>query len=96
MVVFAAISISGCFCSDIQCLLPANMIGVEKNIIIVNMGFIDLVMFNPVIVSKSGLFEMEEGEDQAPGFDGTDCQHEMERYTEAHLQCFPNIKSTSS
>ena len=37
------------------------MIGVKKNIIIVNMGFIDVVMFNPVIVSKSGPFETEEG-----------------------------------
>ena len=32
--------------------MAANMIGVKKNIIIVNMGFIDVVMFNPVIVSK--------------------------------------------
>ena len=29
--------------------MAANMIGVKKNIIIVNMGFIDIVMFNPVI-----------------------------------------------
>lgn len=28
------------------------MIGVKKNIIIVNMGVIDIVMFNPVIISK--------------------------------------------
>ena len=27
--------------------MAANMIGVRKNIIIVNMGFIDVVMFNP-------------------------------------------------
>ena len=33
--------------------MAANMIGVKKNIIIVNMGFIDVVMFNPVIVSKT-------------------------------------------
>ena len=32
--------------------MAANMIGVKKNIIIVNMGFVDIVMFNPVIVSK--------------------------------------------
>ena len=32
--------------------MAANMFGVKKNIIIVNMGFIDVVMFNPVIVSK--------------------------------------------
>lgn len=41
--------------------MAANMIGVKKNIIIVNMGFIDVVMFNPVIVSKSGAYETEEG-----------------------------------
>ena len=30
-------------------------------IIIVNMGFIDVVMFNPVIVSKHDMYETEEG-----------------------------------
>ena len=33
----------------------------EKNIIIVNMGFFDVVMFNPVIVSKHDMYETEEG-----------------------------------
>ena len=37
------------------------MIGVKKNIIIVNMGFIDVVMFYPVIVSKRDMYETEEG-----------------------------------
>ena len=41
--------------------MAANMIGVKKNIIIVNMGFVDIVMFNPVIVSKTEPFETEEG-----------------------------------
>jgi peptide deformylase len=41
--------------------MAANMIGVKKNIIIVSMGFLDVVMFNPVIVSKSGPYETEEG-----------------------------------
>ena len=41
--------------------MAANMIGVKENIIIVNMGFFDVVMFNPVIVSKSGAYETEEG-----------------------------------
>ena len=41
--------------------MAANMIGVRKNIIIVNMGFIDVVMFNPVIVSKHDMYETEEG-----------------------------------
>ena len=37
--------------------MAANMIGVKKNIIIVNMGFINVVMFNPVIVSKRDMYE---------------------------------------
>ena len=41
--------------------MAANMIGVKKNIIIVNMGLVDVVMFNPVITSKSGLYQTEEG-----------------------------------
>ena len=35
-----------------------EVIGVKKNIIIVNMGFIDVVMFNSVIVSKHDMYEM--------------------------------------
>ena len=41
--------------------LAANMIGVKKNIIIVNMGFVDIVMFNPVIIKKDTPYETEEG-----------------------------------
>lgn len=41
--------------------MAANMIGVEKNIIIVNMGFVDVVMFNPVIVKKDTPYQTEEG-----------------------------------
>ncbi len=41
--------------------MAANMIGVKKNIIIVNVGLIDIVMFNPVIIKKDGLYETEEG-----------------------------------
>ena len=41
--------------------MAANMIGVRKNIIIVNMGFVDVVMFNPVIVKKDTIYETEEG-----------------------------------
>ena len=41
--------------------MAANMIGVKKNIIIVNMGMIDVVMFNPVIISRWGRYETEEG-----------------------------------
>lgn len=41
--------------------MAANMIGFNKNIIIVSMGFFDMVMFNPVITNKSGPYETEEG-----------------------------------
>ena len=41
--------------------MAANMIGVKKNIIIVNLGFVDLVMFNPKIVAKDTPYKTEEG-----------------------------------
>lgn len=41
--------------------MAANMIGVKKDIIAVNMGFMNVVMFNPVIIKRSGQFETEEG-----------------------------------
>ena len=41
--------------------MAANMIGVKKNIIIVNMGLIDVVLLNPVIISRWGRYETEEG-----------------------------------
>ena len=41
--------------------MAANMIGVKKNIIIVNMGFVDAVMFNPVLIKKDTPYETEEG-----------------------------------
>lgn len=41
--------------------LAANMIGVKKCVIAVNMGFRNVAMFNPVIVAKSGEYEAEEG-----------------------------------
>lgn len=41
--------------------LAANMIGVKKNVIIVNMGFSDVIMFNPVITKKDTPYETEEG-----------------------------------
>ena len=36
--------------------LAANMIGVQKRIIAVNMGPINVAMLNPVIVKKSGKY----------------------------------------
>ncbi len=41
--------------------LAANMIGVHKRIIAVNMGPINVAMLNPVIVKKSGKYLTEEG-----------------------------------
>ena len=41
--------------------MAANMIGVKKQIIIVNMGIMNVVMYNPVIVKKGKLYEAEEG-----------------------------------
>lgn len=41
--------------------MAANMIGVRKRIIVVNMGFMNIAMVNPIIVKKSKPFETEEG-----------------------------------
>ena len=41
--------------------MAANMIGVHKRIIVFAAGPIGVAMINPVIVSKSGAYEAEEG-----------------------------------
>ena len=41
--------------------MAANMIGVKKNIIIVNLGLMDMVMFNPRIIKKDTPYKTEEG-----------------------------------
>ena len=41
--------------------LAANMIGVQKRVIIFNLGLIPVVMFNPVLLSFEGPYETEEG-----------------------------------
>lgn len=41
--------------------MAANMIGYKKNMIIVSMGIMNVVMINPVLLSKSGPYETEEG-----------------------------------
>ncbi len=41
--------------------MAANMIGVKKRAIIVSMGLLSVVMFNPVITKKDGPYEAEEG-----------------------------------
>ena len=47
--------------------MAANMIGYRKRIIIVAIGFADLVMINPVITEKSEAYETEEGCLSLPG-----------------------------
>lgn len=41
--------------------MAANMIGVKKRIIIVNMGIMNMVMYNPVLIRKDTPYETEEG-----------------------------------
>lgn len=62
--------------------MAANMIGVNKSIIAVNMGFVNVAMFNPVIVKKSGLYETEEGCLSLAGVRGT------KRYQEIELEYY--------
>ena len=40
--------------------LAANMIGVQKRVIIFNLGLVPMVMFNPVLLSYKGPYETEE------------------------------------
>lgn len=47
--------------------MAANMIGVRKNIIAVTVGVSNLLMYNPVIVKKSGPYQTEEGCLSLPG-----------------------------
>ena len=41
--------------------MAANMIGENKNIIIVSLGFLPLVMINPKIINRKGEYETMEG-----------------------------------
>ena len=41
--------------------MAANMIGQKKRVIIVSLGFVDMVMINPEIIQKSQPYETEEG-----------------------------------
>lgn len=41
--------------------MAANMIGVKKRVIIVNVGFANMIMYNPVITKKSRPYKTEEG-----------------------------------
>ena len=41
--------------------LAANMIGFQKRVIIFMYGMLPMVMFNPILIQKSGAYETEEG-----------------------------------
>lgn len=41
--------------------MAANMIGVNKRIIAINIGFMNMAMLNPVIVKKTRAFQTQEG-----------------------------------
>lgn len=62
--------------------MAANMIGVKKNIIIVNMGAVDIVMFNPALVWRRGLYETQEG---CLSLDGV---RKTNRYKEIEVEYF--------
>lgn len=47
--------------------MAANMIGVTKCIIVVNLGLMDMVMFNPKITKQKGPYETSEGCLSLPG-----------------------------
>ena len=41
--------------------MAANMIGVRKQIMVVNAGFVDFILVNPVVLAKDSPYETEEG-----------------------------------
>ena len=41
--------------------MAANMIGAKKRVIIVNVGLMNLIMYNPIILKKDTPYETEEG-----------------------------------
>ncbi|MGN1275488.1 MAG: peptide deformylase [Floccifex sp.] len=41
--------------------MAANMIGYSKNMIIVNAGYLDLILVNPKIIKKSNPYQTQEG-----------------------------------
>ena len=47
--------------------MAANMIGIRKRIIVFNNEGTDMVMFNPLILKKEGLYDTEEGCLSLPG-----------------------------
>ena len=67
--------------------MAANMIGVNKRIIAVNMGFVNIAMLNPMIVSKKGPYEAEEGCLSLQGVRKTTRYQEIEvEYEDIHFK----------
>ena len=62
--------------------MAANMIGYKKRTIIVSLGFMNIIMNNPVITQKTGEYETEEG---CLSLDG---QRKTKRYKEIEVQYF--------
>ena len=66
--------------------LAANMIGVRKCIIVVSMGFVDMVMVNPVIIAKDSPYQTEEGCLSLPGERPTTRYENIEvKYQDQHF-----------
>ena len=67
--------------------MAANMIGVNKRIIAVNMGFANIAMLNPVIVSKKEPYEAQEGCLSLKGVTKTTRYQEIEvEYEDIHFK----------
>ena len=67
--------------------MAANMIGVNKRIIAVNMGFANIAMLNPMIVSKKEPYEAEEGCLSLKGIRKTTRYQEIEvEYEDIHFK----------
>lgn len=65
--------------------LAANMIGVKKRIIVVSLGFVDLLMFNPVLLSRAEPYETEEGCLSLAGSRGTQRYRKIQvSYRDSH------------
>ena len=58
--------------------MAANMIGVAKCIIVVNLGLMDMVLFNPKITKQKGPYETSEGCLSLPGERKTTRYREIE------------------
>jgi len=70
--------------------MAANMIGIKKRIIIVNMGPVNIVMYNPQILRRDGAYETEEG---CLSLDGV---RKTTRYKTIELEWIRNGQSTGS